>query len=173
MGLYLWLTLYLYRTAQASRNIFLSGFLPDGNVQRLLFFLQNEVLSQGEHEAPESPESTSSLPLSVPPTFWPAWPVLSAHGELHALAMPWLFPLLSWALSTARLHTEAISLPLQGKLTGSHSGETSHIPCPTCSHTASPSCFRDPGLHLYYNTSITWLVVHLFTVSMAISPSGS
>lgn len=83
------------------------------------FFLQNEVLTQGEHEAPESPESTSSLPLSVPPTFWPAWPVLSAHGELHALAMPWLFPLLSWALSTACLHTEDLITP---------SGEAHRVP---------------------------------------------
>lgn len=114
-------------------------------------FLQNEVLTLGEHKALESPESSSRLPLSVPPTFWPPWPVFSPHDELHTLPMAWLFLLLSWALSTARLHTEAISLPLQGTthmilLWGNLSHPLSHL---------LPHClsFMFPSLHLYYNTS--------------------
>lgn len=116
-------------------------------------FLQSEALTRGEHKALESPESSSSLPLSMLPTFWPPWPVLSPHDEMHTLAMAWLFLLLSWALSTARLHIEAISLPLQGTthmilLWGKLSHPLSYL-LPHCLSFMFPwYCF-----HLYYNTS--------------------
>lgn len=152
MGLYLWLTLYLYRTAQASHYIFLSGFLPDGNVQWLLFFFAEWGPNSGEHEAPESPWVHQQPASELPPTFLPAWPVLSAHGELHALAMPWLLSLCP-GLCPQPVSTQKISLPLQGKPHRIPLWETSHVPAPLAPTVPLLHVSRDPGLHLYYNTS--------------------
>lgn len=139
-------------------------------------FLQNEVLTRGEHKAPESPESSSSLPLSVPPTFWPPWP----HDALHQSSR--------WAVHTG--HGVAVSTSVLGSV---------HSPSPPRSHLITPSgcSSHDPSpgkplpspvplaptLHLLHVSMILvciyiiilhimWLVVHLYTVSMAISPNG-
>lgn len=172
MGLYLWLTLYLYLTAQASCYIFLSGFLPDGNVQWLLFFAE---------WGPNSGGSTRLWSLQNPAAacLWACRPPSGHPGLCSVLMMscthwPWLgcFRFCP-GLCPQPVSTQKPShYPFRVQLTWSYSGETSPIPCPTCSHTASPSCFRDTVCIYIIIPHITWLVVHLYTVRMAISPSG-
>lgn len=172
MGLYLWLTLYLYRTAQASHYIFLSGFLPDGNVQWLLFFFAewgpNSGRARGSgvswvHQQPASERAAHLL------------------ASLACAQCSW------WAARTG--HALAVSASVLGSVHSLSPHRRSHYPFrgssqdPTLGKpltSPAPLAPTVPLLHVsvipvcicIITLHITWLVVHLYTVSMAISPSG-
>lgn len=137
MGLYLWLTLYLYRTAQASPHFFM-GFLPDGNVQWLLFFAEWGPNFRGRHWG-SSLWSPPAACLWAAATFWPAWPVVLMVGCTH---WPCLGCSASVLGSVHSLSPQKISLPPSGEIQDPTLGKPLPSPCPTCSHSASPSCFK-------------------------------